>query len=376
MAMAAPYQVRMWSVLREKAARFGWPERFRRTMRFKRRAGRPIKNRNPSGPYVERVMKALIFPATRRCTSSSQRLQRAMLLVVGLCAGVPATAGMTGIAASWSFQKDQRQCVLEQHSSAGVARFAGEPGLDLRFEFIPVQDPFGDGDVHLSAEAPEWHPAWPDVDERGVVDHVRGGSKTIRGDAADRLLRDLHKGRLLRLTGRGPFMDDDADVHTFVVMPTRFGASHDAFSQCRHWEMPGNFADMEHVRISFGSGEIAPSAADRSRLDALAAYVLADRRLIGIRIDGHSDARGSDRSNRTVSKHRAASVANHLVRRGIPRALLTVHAHGAQFPQADGPDEASEARNRRVTIQLQRVDPHHHERIEPMQSGFASAGRE
>lgn len=193
------------------------------------------------------------------------------------------------------------------------------------------------------------------------------------GAAADRLLRDLYKGRLLRLSGRGPFVDDDADVHAFVVMPTRLAESHTAFANGRRWEMPGNFADMELTRIGFGTGQTTLSAADRSRLDVLVRYILADRRLMGIRIDGLSDARGSDRTNRTLSQRRAAAVADHLVRRGIPRALLSVHAHGAQYLQAQGLDEIAQARNRRVTVQLERVGDDTPGRVETMSTELAAA---
>lgn len=321
------------------------------------------------------MMKGFRFGTTRVQASALRYLFLIALLPAGGMFSVPAwTDGMmSGLSAGWSFKKERRSCVLEQRSNFGVARFSGEPGLDMRFELVLVQDPSGDGLVHLSAEAPEWHPAWPDVDERGPVNHVRGGTKTMVGAAADRLLRDLYKGRLLRLSGRGPFVDDDADVHAFVVMPTRLAESHTAFANGRRWEMPGNFADMELTRIGFGTGQTTLSAADRSRLDVLVRYILADRRLMGIRIDGLSDARGSDRTNRTLSQRRAAAVADHLVRRGIPRALLSVHAHGAQYLQAQGLDEIAQARNRRVTVQLERVGDDTPGRVETMSTELAAA---
>lgn len=264
-------------------------------------------------------------------------------------------AGALPLDVSWTFAREARSCVLEQQTPSGSARFSGEPGMPMRFEFRPRRDPFAPGEVGISADAPEWHPAWPDSRDRGLLAHVRDGVISADEPAASLLLSDLEQGRLLRLLGRG-VAGGDEDVHSLAVLPTRLRESHRDFIACRQWEMPANFADMELSRIGFDSGASTLSAEGRARLDQLARYIRSDRMLSGILIDGHADSQGEQRAHLALSKRRAAAVAEHLVRRGIPRRLLVVSFHGAAYPLDSRQGASADARNRRVTVKLRRAD--------------------
>ncbi len=287
------------------------------------------------------------------------RIRRTTLLCVVVMLSVlhvnkVAAVGAVPVDAGWAFRKSQRSCVLEQVTRAGTARFFGEPGLPLRFEYATVSDPFGEGAVMASADAPEWHPAWPSSSDRGALDHVRGGVISTVEPTANQLLEDLEHGRLIRLLGHG-LSGREQEIRVVTVVPTRLEESRDAFLACRQWRLPANFKDVEVSQIGFATGQITLTRQDHAKLDRLAEYIRADRLLQGIAIDGHSDSTGDARTNLALSKRRAAMVAVQLVRRGIPRGLLTVNFHGASFPIDARRGFAADALNRRVTVQLKRA---------------------
>jgi outer membrane protein OmpA-like peptidoglycan-associated protein len=80
--------------------------------------------------------------------------------------------------------------------------------------------------------------------------------------------------------------------------------------------------------------------------------LLRDQPQLRIRVEGHTDALGSDEYNLLLSQRRAAAVAEHLVRsQGIDPARLVVLGYGESAPLTGN---AHDPRNRRV--QFARVD--------------------
>lgn len=69
------------------------------------------------------------------------------------------------------------------------------------------------------------------------------------------------------------------------------------------------------------------------------------------RIEGHTDAIGSDASNLTLSKSRAEAVRGALVSRfGVPASQLTTEGYGEQRPRQTNDTDVGRARNRRVEL--------------------------
>lgn len=105
----------------------------------------------------------------------------------------------------------------------------------------------------------------------------------------------------------------------------------------------------DSVRFPSGTAELAELAADL--LDALAAQVLVRNEDVILEIQGHTDSRGSEASNRRLGLARAESVRRYLSQRhGIPPARLEVISLGSAAPVADNSSPEGRARNRRVTI--------------------------
>lgn len=73
---------------------------------------------------------------------------------------------------------------------------------------------------------------------------------------------------------------------------------------------------------------------------------------IKIRIEGHTDSRGSDAYNKKLSQRRAQSVVDFLTDKGIERGRLNAKGFGEERPIESNATEAGRAANRRVEIHI------------------------
>ena len=98
---------------------------------------------------------------------------------------------------------------------------------------------------------------------------------------------------------------------------------------------------------------------DRSRLTANAQSILdgVAEELnaypdINIELSGHTDAKGSDSYNQSLSERRAASVRKYLVSKGIASSRMTSIGFGESQPVADNETEEGRALNRRTELKV------------------------
>jgi len=71
-----------------------------------------------------------------------------------------------------------------------------------------------------------------------------------------------------------------------------------------------------------------------------------------IRVEGHTDSRGSNEYNMDLSNRRANAVKNLLVQRGIAGSRIEAVAFGETMPVASNDTEAGRQKNRRVEIKI------------------------
>jgi outer membrane protein OmpA-like peptidoglycan-associated protein len=70
------------------------------------------------------------------------------------------------------------------------------------------------------------------------------------------------------------------------------------------------------------------------------------------RVEGHTDASGSEEYNMTLAKARAEAIVTYLVSKGIDRNRLDVVPMGETQPVGDNKTSEGRAMNRRVEIKL------------------------
>ena len=78
------------------------------------------------------------------------------------------------------------------------------------------------------------------------------------------------------------------------------------------------------------------------------ALALKDNPGIRVRVEGHTDSRGSDSYNLTLSQKRAESVRAYLIGRGIAPERMEAKGFGESMPIADNRTDQGRSQNRRV----------------------------
>jgi peptidoglycan-associated lipoprotein len=103
------------------------------------------------------------------------------------------------------------------------------------------------------------------------------------------------------------------------------------------------------IRFEYDSSEIKP---EYGAVIAAQAQRLASDRHAAVRLEGHTDERGSAEYNVALGERRAQAVKKALLLQGAVETQLSTVSYGEERPVTDGHDEAAWAQNRRVEIIL------------------------
>jgi len=110
------------------------------------------------------------------------------------------------------------------------------------------------------------------------------------------------------------------------------------------WTIPGAFFDYDKADVK---------AEYRVELNEVA-LILGRNPDVKLRLEGHTDSRGSDAYNKTLSERRAKAVMEYLVARGISADRLTAAGWGESKPARPNDTEENMAMNRRVELVIMR----------------------
>ncbi len=99
------------------------------------------------------------------------------------------------------------------------------------------------------------------------------------------------------------------------------------------------------VYFDFDSSEIKPQY---HAVIAAQGKRLAANRSLHVRLEGHTDERGSAEYNVALGERRAQAVKRALLLQGVGEGQLATVSFGAERPVADGHDESAWSQNRRV----------------------------
>ena len=103
------------------------------------------------------------------------------------------------------------------------------------------------------------------------------------------------------------------------------------------------------VNFAFDSSDLTSTA--KANLDKLA-EVLKNNPDTNINIYGHTDSKGTDAYNQSLSERRAAAVRNYLSAAGVGSARMMTMGMGEKEPIATNDTDAGRAQNRRVEFAI------------------------
>lgn len=111
--------------------------------------------------------------------------------------------------------------------------------------------------------------------------------------------------------------------------------------------LPPELVNKRVIYFAFDSSEIR--AEDRALVAAHAKF-LAGRADVGVRLEGHTDQRGTREYNIGLGERRAQAVRAALGLQGTKDVQMSTVSYGEERPAASGEDEESMAMNRRVEL--------------------------
>lgn len=119
----------------------------------------------------------------------------------------------------------------------------------------------------------------------------------------------------------------------------------------------GGLLETRIVYFDFDSAEIKGAGVE---VVAAHAKYLAAHGGVRVRLEGHTDERGSREYNIGLGERRAQSVRRAMLLQGVTDAQMSTVSYGEERPAVPGHDESAWSKNRRVEIVylLQPVAPH------------------
>jgi len=109
-------------------------------------------------------------------------------------------------------------------------------------------------------------------------------------------------------------------------------------------------ADLNAKNIVYFAYDSSEIQAEYVPVVAAHAAYLAKYPAAHIRIEGHTDERGSREYNIGLGERRAQAVRKALMLQGVADAQITTVSYGEERPAAQGSDEAAYAQNRRAVL--------------------------
>lgn len=255
--------------------------------------------------------------------------------------------------ASWKIEATDFECRLRQNLPAfGEAIFERRAGQQANFHLTSFEPPVDTGHTELLLRQPNWKPSADDLELGTIAVSQTTRPIDIPYPMSDQLLGYLQQG-LSPVFSQWPWYGSEVPIQVRLSV-VNFLPAYREYQRCVTDLPILNFADLSDSKILFDTAEYDLSAVDRQRLQSIAQLIKADPNIKTCYIDGYTDEVGTSRANVLLSRRRAESVEAYLVAQGVDPRLISSTYHGEANWVAPSMDDASRAKNRRVTIRLEK----------------------
>jgi outer membrane protein OmpA-like peptidoglycan-associated protein len=253
----------------------------------------------------------------------------------------------------WEVEGDRFECRLIQPVSRfGRGEFVRRAGEKPVFRVVAGEPWLARGEASLYAAATGWQVRESDLLLGRIPVTANERSAQSSQDQAARLLTAMLEGRapvIRHRTAQG----DRLEVR---LQPVNVKDAYQQYLDCVSGLLPVNFDQAKFTLVRFEGGSYELSERAKAHLDILLDYISEDKSVNRIRLDGYSDSSGDRLLNRDISRRRALMVKNYLVAHGFDEDGIIIRFHGERYPAKPNNSAANRAANRRVTIELERVD--------------------
>ncbi|WP_339514835.1 flagellar protein MotY [Pseudomonas sp. RL_15y_Pfl2_60] len=253
----------------------------------------------------------------------------------------------------WTVEGDKFECRLSQPvTDFGVGEFVRKAGEQATFRLQTQGRWLSAGSATLLAAAAPWQPGRSDINLGRVG--VNDSSTPFNSSQAQ-------AGRLLAglLDGRSPLVQhlriQGGERVEVRLLPVKFKKAYTDYLACTAKLLPVNFNQVKQSRIGFPNGGVDLDPMAEAKLQILLDFLKSDPAVNRVLVEGHSDNSGSRLTNRDLSRRRAMAVMSYLEAHGVPAEQITMRFHGERYPIVPNNSPANRAKNRRVSITLDKV---------------------
>lgn len=253
----------------------------------------------------------------------------------------------------WQVEGDQFECRLSQPvTDFGAGVFVRRAGEQVTFSLKARERWLAAGNATLLAAAAPWQPQRGDINLGSVAVQPAEVLFSSTQEQGTRLLTGLLEGRSPLVRHRTAMGGQAIEVR---LLPARFNKAYNDYLACTAKLLPVNFDQIRKSEVGFPGGGVVLDPLAMAKLEILLDFLKADPSVNRIQLDGHADNSGNRLTNRDLSRRRALAVMEYLKASGIAAEQIVMRFHGERYPLAPNTSEANRAKNRRVTILLERV---------------------
>ena len=250
----------------------------------------------------------------------------------------------------WRVKSSALECQIAQpvpHFGEGV--FVHQAGGASAFFFKPYNPVLQPGKATLKIEAPSWRPN-ESASELGRVE-ITDAFIPVEVDQAlaGQMLTSLNQG--LQPTLLAGSADSSVKIG---LSSANFQGAYQEYIACLTQLIPVSYERIARSAIFFKNSKTVLSGSVKEQLDLIARYIKADQRVSKVYVDGHTDDTGPKAINIRISKARAQAVKDYFAKAGVKKQLIVARYHADKYPAMKNESEENRARNRRVTIRLDR----------------------
>ncbi len=198
-----------------------------------------------------------------------------------------------------------------------------------------------------------------DTDGDGVMDQLDKCPNTPKGTKVDGSGCKLPEPKTIikQIIEPAPMSFDNNECPVKTNLPDRDrDGVEDSIDQCPN--TPCDFSVDKKgcpvkaiLRIHFDTDKASIRAESQPKVDKFSEFLMKNRGSL-VKIEGHTDFRGSDNYNMILSKKRAASIQHSLIEYGVSPSRLSAVGKGEKEPVAENKTENGMAQNRRIEVHL------------------------
>jgi len=255
---------------------------------------------------------------------------------------------------AWETNASPYACTLK-HTIEGYGSgvFFHEAGEKRVFRLQGNGFGFANKPIQMISDPPNW---LPNKDQSLLsVLGLKQDRVEVTGELITRMMAELVGGMLVSFNG---ILADSVDQDFNIVLSSAgFHQAYETYLMCEQQLLPVNFSQIERTRIQYRSAEVGIPVSGQKLLDKIAIYLMTDKSIKSIYVDGHTDDAGLQRDNVMVSKHRAELVTEYLLEAGVSKDMIVTRYHGEAYPVVKNTSTRNRAKNRRTTVRLSREAP-------------------